>query len=234
MHYKANLFLIPNLIGDTEPDLVLPAGMYSRIKHIRHFIVEDIRTARRFLKKLDKEIVIDDLTFYELNKHSEPAEINKYLAVAESGSDVGLLSEAGLPCIADPGNVIVMQAHKKNIRVVPISGPSSLFMALMASGLNGQNFAFNGYVPVEVSLRITKLKMLESRSLKEKQSQIFMDTPYRNDKLLDDILSNLNPHTYLCIASNISCEDEMIATKTIADWKQNKPALNKKPCIFII
>ena len=234
MHYKANLFLIPNLIGDTEPVHVLPEGLYSRIKHIRHFIVEDIRTARRFLKKLDKDIVIDDLTFYELNKHSETTEIDKYLAVAESGSDMGLLSEAGLPCIADPGNVIVMQAHNKNIRVVPISGPSSLFMALMASGLNGQNFAFNGYIPVEVSLRVTKLKMLESRSLKEKQSQIFMDTPYRNDKLLDDILSNLNPRTYLCIASNISCEDEMIATKTIADWKQNKPALNKKPCIFII
>lgn len=234
MTYKANLYLIPNLIGDTEPELVLPSGLYSRIKHIKHFIVEDIRTARRFLKKLDKEIVIDDLTFYELNKHSEPSEIDKYLAVAESGSDVGLLSEAGLPCIADPGNVIVMQAHKKNIRVVPISGPSSLFMALMASGLNGQNFAFNGYVPVEVSLRIAKLKILENRSLRDGQSQIFMDTPYRNDKLLEDILSNLNPRTYLCIASNISCEDEMIATKTIADWKQNKPALNKKPCIFII
>lgn len=145
-----------------------------------------------------------------------------------------MLSEAGLPCIADPGNVIVMMAHQKNIRVVPISGPSSLFMALMASGLNGQNFAFNGYIPVEVSLRVNKLKLLENRSVKEKQSQIFMDTPYRNDKLLDDILLNLNPHTYLCIASNISCEDEMIATKTIAEWKQGKPALNKKPCVFII
>jgi 16S rRNA (cytidine1402-2'-O)-methyltransferase len=234
MTYKANLYLIPNLIGDTEPELVLPSGLYSLIKHIKHFIVEDIRTARRFLKKLDKEIVIDDLTFYELNKHSEPTEIDKYLAVAELGSDVGLLSEAGLPCIADPGNVIVMLAHKKNIRVVPISGPSSLFMALMASGLNGQNFAFNGYIPVEALLRINKLKLLENRSVRESQSQIFMDTPYRNDKLLDDILSNLNPRTYLCIASNISCEDEMIATKTIADWKQNKPALNKKPCIFII
>lgn len=234
MQYKSSLYLIPNLIGDTVIESVLPADLYSRINHIRHFIVEDVRTARRFLKKLNKEIVIDDLTFYELNKHSDPTQVSAYLAVAEKGTDIGLLSEAGLPCIADPGNVIVMMAHQKNIRVVPVSGPSSIFMALMASGLNGQNFAFNGYIPIEVSLRVNKLKLLESRAIKEKQSQIFMDTPFRNDKLLDDILLNLNSHTYLCIASNISCEDEMIETKTIAEWKRNKPALNKKPCIFII
>ena len=188
MNFKSCLYLIPNLIGATDVDDVLPKNLYSQISHIRHFIVEDIRNARRFLRSLSKDFVIDDLTFYELNKHTEIEQIEDYLKVSEQGLDIGLLSEAGLPCVADPGNLIVQLAHKKNIRVKPLSGPSS----------------------------------------------IFMDTPFRNDKLLSDLLSTLNPETYLCVASNISCEDEMIIRKKVADWKKINISLNKKPCIFII
>jgi len=234
MNFKSCLYLIPNLIGATDVDDVLPKNLYSQISHIRHFIVEDIRNARRFLRSLSKDFVIDDLTFYELNKHTEIERIEDYLKVSEQGLDIGLLSEAGLPCVADPGNLIVQLAHKKNIRVKPLSGPSSIFMALMASGMNGQNFAFNGYLPIDNSQKISKIKSLEARSRKENQSQIFMDTPFRNDKLLSDLLSTLNPETYLCVASNISCEDEMIIRKKVADWKKINISLNKKPCIFII
>ncbi|HNQ68611.1 MAG TPA: SAM-dependent methyltransferase [Bacteroidales bacterium] len=231
---NAKLFLIPNLIGNTPTTDVLPLIVHNVVSSIKHFIVEDIRNARRFLKKLDSEILIDSLVFYELNKHTTQEEISTYLDVCIAGEDIALISEAGLPCIADPGNQIVMMAHKMNIRVIPFSGPSSIFMALMSSGLNGQNFAFNGYLSVESQLRIRQLKVLENKSLREKQSQIFMDTPYRNNKLFNEILLNLNPDTYLCVASNISCENEFIMTKKIAEWKKLNINLDKKPCIFII
>jgi 16S rRNA (cytidine1402-2'-O)-methyltransferase len=231
---NARLYLIPNLIGNIPTTDVLPLIVHNIVSSIKHFIVEDIRNARRFLKKLDPEISIDSLVFYELNKHTTQEEISTYLDVCIAGEDVALISEAGLPCIADPGNQIVMMAHKMNIRVIPFSGPSSIFMALMSSGLNGQNFAFNGYLSVESQLRIKQLKVLENKSLREKQSQIFMDTPYRNNKLFNEILLNLNPETYLCVASNISCENEFIMTKRIAEWKKLNINLDKKPCIFII
>ncbi len=234
MDFKSCLYLIPNLLGETEKDNVLPKSLYSQISHIKHFIVEDIRNARRFLRKLSKDFNLDDMQFYELNNHSDRNNFDDYLSVAKNGLDIGLLSEAGLPCIADPGNLIVQLAHKNNIKVKPISGPSSIFMALMASGMNGQNFAFNGYLPIENSQRISKIKLLENRSAKEGQSQIFMDTPYRNDKLLSDLLSVLNSQTYLCLAVNITCDDEFIMTKKIAEWKNIKLSLNKKPCIFIL
>lgn len=230
----AKLYLIPNLIGDTSIDSVLPASLSTLVSQISYFIVEDLRNSRRFLKKLNKEIVIDSLKFYELNQHTNPEEIYDYLDVCSKGIDVGLISEAGLPCIADPGNVIVRMAHEKGIKVVPIAGPSSIFMALMSSGLNGQNFAFNGYINIEPKLRIRQLKLLENKSLREGQSQIFMDTPYRNNKLFKEILLNLNQDTYLCVASNISCENEFIMTKKIAEWKKINIDLDKKPCIFII
>ncbi len=231
---QSNLYLIPNLIGDTTPEMVIPPSISSLVKTIKHFIVEDIRTTRRYLRKLDKEIDIDSITFYELNKHTDEKEIFEYLKACELGYDIGLISDAGLPCVADPGNVIVKLAHLKGIRVVPLSGPSSILMALMASGLNGQNFAFNGYVPIESRSRVKKLLEMENRSKTEFQSQIFMDTPYRNNKLLDDIIVHLNSSTTLCIASNITCNDEFIKTMSIKEWKKNKPDLNKKPCIFII
>lgn len=231
---QSKLYLIPNLIGDVEPELVLPAVLPKIVESLKHFIVEDVRNARRYLRKLSKNIVIDELTFYVLNKHASQEEISTYLNACVKGLDIGLISEAGLPCVADPGNVIVEMAHRRNIRVVPIAGPSSIYMALMASGLNGQNFAFNGYLPVENNLKIRKLKELEQKVYKDQQSQIFMDTPYRNNKMFSDIMSNLNSNTYLCVAVNVSCEDEFIKTMKIKDWKTNAPDLHKKPCIFII
>ncbi len=231
---QSKLYLIPNLIGDVEPEMVLPAVLPKIVESLKYYIVEDVRNARRYLRKLSKNIVIDELEFYVLNKHTTQEEISTYLNAAVKGHDIGLISEAGLPCVADPGNVIVEMAHKRNVKVVPIAGPSSIFMALMASGLNGQNFAFNGYLPVEQNMRIRKLKELEQKVYKDKQSQIFMDTPYRNNKLFQDILSNLNSNSYLCVAVNVSCEDEFIKTMRIKDWKSNTPELHKKPCIFII
>ncbi|MDD4150587.1 MAG: SAM-dependent methyltransferase [Bacteroidales bacterium] len=231
---ETKLYLIPNVIGDIEPKLVVPENLPMLIESLQHYIVEDIRNARRYLRKLSKNIIIDDLHFYELNKHIDDAQISTYLDVCKNGNNVGLISEAGLPCIADPGSVIVRMAHQKGIKVVPITGPSSIFLALMASGLNGQNFAFNGYLPVDSNSKNRKLRELEYKSQKEGQTQIFMDTPYRNNKMLDDIISSLNPNNYLCIAVNITCEDEMIETRKISDWAKTKPDLHKKPCIFII
>ncbi len=231
---QSKLYLIPNLLGDIAPQLALPPVLTPIIESLKYFIVEDIRNARRYLRKISKNIVIDDLEFYELNKHTTNENISTYLNVCIKGNNIGIISEAGLPCIADPGNIIVQMAHKRNIKVVPLAGPSSIFLALMASGLNGQNFAFNGYLPVEQNLRIRKLKELEKKSHKDNQSQIFMETPYRNNKMLNDIISNLNPNTYLCIAVNITCEDEFIKTMKIKDWKTIKPDLHKKPCIFVV
>lgn len=230
----SHLYLIPNLIGDVEIDTVIPAVVREKVVEIKFFIVENVREARRYLKKLNPNINISDLHFYELNQHTDEVDILNYLDEARNGNDIGLISDAGIPCVADPGNIIVMMAHEMGIKVVPISGPSSIFMALMASGLNGQNFAFNGYLPIDNKERIAKLKLLELKSKKENQSQIFMDTPYRNNKMLEDIISTLNPTSYLCIAINISCSDEYICTKKIAEWKKIKIDLNKKPCIFII
>ncbi|PLX06150.1 MAG: SAM-dependent methyltransferase [Marinilabiliales bacterium] len=230
----SKLFLIPNLIGDTSPEMVTPAVLPSIVESLKHFIVEDVRNARRYLRKLSKDVIIDDLEFYTLNKHTTQEEISTYLNAAKNGFNIGLISEAGLPCVADPGNVIVEMAHNIGLQVVPITGPSSIFLALMASGLNGQNFAFNGYLPVDQNQRVKKLKELEQKVYKDKQSQIFMDTPYRNNKMFDDIISYLSPNTYLCVAVNVTCEDEFIMTMKIAKWKNNRPDLHKKPCIFII
>jgi 16S rRNA (cytidine1402-2'-O)-methyltransferase len=230
----ATLFLIPNLISDTEINSVIPIIIKDKVIDLKFFIVENIREARRYLKKLNNEIDINSITFFELNQHTKENEISDFLYEAEKGNNFGLISDAGLPCIADPGNVIVKLAHEKNIKVVPLVGPSSIFLALMASGLNGQNFAFNGYIPIEKNDRIKKIKLLEQKSVKEKQSQIFMDTPYRNNKLLADLINTLNFDTLLCIAFDISGENEFIVTRHIFEWKKNKPDLNKKPCIFIV
>ncbi len=231
---KGKLYLIPNLIGDSEVSDVLPESLTEKIMTINHYIVEDIRTTRRFLRKVNKQIHIDGLSFYVLNKHTSDKELSDYLEACGEGHDMGLISEAGLPCVADPGNVIVKMAHAKNLQVIPLAGPSSLFMALMASGMNGQNFAFNGYLPIERHKRIAKLKQLDNRSKTEDQSQLFMETPYRNNNLLDDILANLSPKTYLCIAANVTNKDEFIKTMRVESWIKTKPDLNKKPCIFII
>ena len=228
------LYLIPNTLGECEPDSVFPAYNYGIIRKIKHFIVEDVRTARRFLKKIDREINIDELTFYTLNKHTSPEDISGYLNPMKSGADMGVISEAGCPAVADPGAEVVRIAQRKDYRVVPLVGPSSILLGLMASGFNGQSFAFVGYLPIKDHERATALKNLERRARSEKHSQIFIETPYRNLKMFDDILRTCRPQTRLCIAANLTCEGEYAVTRTIAEWKGQRPPIDKIPCIFLI
>lgn len=201
---------------------------------MRHFIVEDVRSARRFLKKVDKGIDIDTLTFYELNKHTSPEAISGYLKPLEAGESMGVISEAGCPAVADPGADVVAIAQRKNLQVVPLVGPSSIILSVMGSGFNGQSFAFNGYLPIEPSERAKKLKALEQRIYNEHQTQLFIETPYRNNKMIEDILNNCRPQTKLCIAANITCSDEYIKTKTVKEWRGHTPDLTKIPCIFLL
>ena len=231
---KTALYLIPVLLGDTAVERVLPAYNKEVILGIRHFIVEDVRSARRFLKKVDKDINIDDLQFYPLNKHTFPQEISGYLKPLEEGNPMGVISEAGCPAVADPGADVVAIAQRKNLPVVPLIGPSSIILSVMASGFNGQSFAFNGYLPIEPTERAKKLKALEQRAMTENQTQLFIETPYRNNKMVEDILKTCRPQTRLCIAANITCEDEFIKTKTLKDWKGHVPDLSKIPCIFLL
>ncbi len=232
---SGTLYLIPNSLGECNLENVLPSVNFEIIRKLKHFIVEDIRTARRFLKKVDKEINIDELQFYTLNKHTSPEEISSYLSPLRTGSDAGIISEAGCPAIADPGAEIVRIAQAQNYRVVPLVGPSSILLALMASGFNGQSFAFAGYLPIQGNERIQAIKQLEKRAQHEKQSQLFIETPYRNMKMLEDILNICQPKTQLCIACDITLETEYIKAKSIAEWKKEKlPDLNKRPCIFLM
>jgi len=228
------LYLIPVTLGDTAIETVLPPYNREIIVNIRHFIVEDIRSARRFLKKVDRDIDIDTLTFYELNKHTSPDDISGYLKPLLAGNSMGVISEAGCPAVADPGADVVAIAQRKNLKVVPLVGPSSILLAVMGSGFNGQSFAFHGYLPIESGERAKKLKMLEQRAYTENQTQLFIETPYRNNKMLDDILQNCRPQTLLCIAADLTCEGEYIKTKSISDWKRKKPDLSKIPCIFLL
>lgn len=229
------LYLIPVTLGETEIQKVLPSYNHDIIVEIKHFIVENIRSARRFLKKVDKNIDIDELTFYELNRHTDRKFIGEYLEPLKNGKSIGIISEAGCPAIADPGADVVAIAQSKNFKVIPLVGPSSIILSVMASGFNGQSFAFNGYLPVEVPQRIKALKKLENKVLNENQTQLFIETPYRNSKMIETILSSLKPQTKLCIAAGITCNEEFIKTKTVAQWKKEKiPELGKIPCIFVI
>ena len=239
MHYLRTmnpaLYLIPNLLGETPTDQVLPPYNRDIILGIRHFIVEDVRTARRFLKLVDRSIDIDQLTFYTLNKHTNPDEVASMLRPLEEGSPMGVISEAGCPAVADPGADVVAIAQSRGYKVVPLVGPSSIIMSVMASGFNGQSFAFNGYLPVEVPQRIKALKKLEQKVQNENQTQLFIETPYRNGKMIETILNALNPKTKLCIAAGITCAEEYIKTRTVAEWKKEKlPDLGKIPAIFVI
>jgi 16S rRNA (cytidine1402-2'-O)-methyltransferase len=231
---NGKLYLIPTTLGDGKIDKVLPEEVRFQLGTISHFIVENVRTARRFIKKAIPNKVIDELVFYELNGRTPPAEYSGFLNPALSGTDIGIISEAGNPGIADPGAVIVKLAHEKNIQVIPLVGPASILLALISSGMNGQNFAFNGYLPIERTERIKKIQFLESRSKTEQQSQIFMETPYRNMKLLEDLLNTCKTSTMLCIAVDITLETEFIKTKSIAAWKKNIPQIDKRPAIFIV
>ena len=228
------LYLIPVTLGDTTIERVLPAYNKAVIQGIRHFIVEDIRSARRFLKKVDSSIDIDALTFYPLNKHTPMEAVASYLQPLQKGEPMGVISEAGCPAVADPGADVVAIAQQKGLKVVPLVGPSSILLSVMGSGFNGQTFAFNGYLPIEPPERAKKLKLLEQRVYTEHQTQLFIETPYRNNKMLEDILHNCRPQTKLCIAANVTCEDEYICTRTIKEWKGKLPDLNKIPCIFLL
>ncbi len=230
----AKLYLIPTTLGDTSIERVLPPDLTQLISSISVFIVENIRTARRFLKKVNPAIVIDDLTFFELNQHTEKKEISRFLEASRHGLDIGIISEAGCPGVADPGAEVVKLAHIRNIQVVPLVGPSSILLALMASGMSGQNFAFNGYLPIKNPEKSHQIKMLEHRMQTEGQTQIFIETPYRNAQLLDELLKNCNPQTMLCIAADITLDTEFILSKPISYWKTNIPNIQKRPAIFMI
>lgn len=228
------LYLLPVTLGDTPVQTVLPVYNKEIIAGIRHFIVEDVRSARRFLKKVDKSIDIDALSFYPLNKHTSPEAISGYLKPLMEGCSMGVISEAGCPAVADPGADVVAIAQRKNLRVIPLVGPSSIILSVMASGFNGQSFAFHGYLPIDPVERVKRIKQLEQRVYSESQTQLFIETPYRNNKLAEDILRNCRPQTRLCIAANITCEDEYIRTKTVKEWQGRLPDLSKIPCIFLI
>lgn len=228
------LYLLPVTLGDTPVEKVLPSYNREIILQIRHFIVEDVRSARRFLKKVDRDINIDELTFYPLNKHTSPEAISGYLKPLQEGNSMGVISEAGCPAVADPGADVVAIAQRKNLKVVPLVGPSSIILSVMGSGFNGQSFAFHGYLPIEPGERQKRLKELEQRVYSEHQTQLFIETPYRNNKMLEDILKACRPQTNLCVAANITCEGEYIKTKTVQEWKGHLPDLSKIPCIFLI
>lgn len=229
------LYLLPVTLGDTAIDKVLPAYNAGIIREIKHFIVEDVRSARRFLKKVDREIDIDTLSFYPLNKHTSPEDISGYLNPLAEGHSMGVISEAGCPAVADPGADVVAIAQRRNLKVVPLVGPSSIILSVMASGFNGQSFAFHGYLPIEPNERSKRLKELEGRIYSEHQTQLFIETPYRNHKMLDDILKACRLQTKLCIAANITCEGEYIKTRTVKEWKGTAfPDLSKIPCIFLL
>ncbi|OGS70232.1 MAG: SAM-dependent methyltransferase [Flavobacteria bacterium RIFCSPLOWO2_12_FULL_35_11] len=231
---KGNLYLLPTTLGDNEPMEVLPFLVKEMIEKLDYFIVENEKTARKFIKRIAPGKSQPSLIFFSLDKYADQLEVSTYLDVCSKGISVGLLSEAGVPAIADPGAEIVKLAHQKNIRVIPLVGPSSIILAMMASGFNGQNFAFNGYLPIEASERKEAIKSLEKLSKDKNQSQIFIETPYRNEKLFVDLKSTLNPATKLCVACDITLSSEYIKTLEIKDWKNEHPELNKRPTIFII
>jgi len=216
----ATLYLIPCTLGDTPIEQVLPPYNREVILGLRHFIVENVRTARRFLKKVDPQIDISQLTFYELNQHTDRTNLDTYLEPICLGQSIGIISEAGCPAVADPGADVVALATKKNIKVVPLVGPSSIILSVMGSGFNGQSFAFHGYLPIDEGQRVARLKQLEARSYSENQTQLFIETPYRNLKLLHTLVSTLRPQTRICLASNITCEDEQFRTLSVAEWKK--------------
>lgn len=217
---ESALYLIPVTLGDTPIQRVLPSYNREVIIGIKHFIVENIRSARRFLKKVESTIDIDMLTFYELNQHTNRNTVSSYLEPLRKGAPMGVISEAGCPAVADPGADVVAIAQRENLRVVPLVGPSSMIMSVMASGFNGQSFAFHGYLPIDEGQKVQRLKQLESRVYSEDQTQLFIETPYRNMKMMQTLLQVLRPQTRICLAANITCSDESIHTRSVAEWKK--------------
>lgn len=231
---KGKLYLLPSSLGNDAVSRILPAFNTEVLNSITHFIAEDARTARRFIRDAGYIHSLDAITFYLLNKHTATEDIPSFLDEINNGKDIGLLSEAGCPCIADPGALVVEAAHAKNIDVIPLVGPSSILLALMASGFNGQHFVFNGYLPIDQQAKISMIKKMEQRVYAEHQTQIFIETPYRNDKLLQDLLNTCKPQTQLCIAKNITLPTEFIKTRSVQEWKKHKLDLNKMPVVFLL
>jgi 16S rRNA (cytidine1402-2'-O)-methyltransferase len=231
---KGRLYLIPITLGESNPDDVLPQTVKRAVELIDCYIVENEKTARKFIKSIVPEKVQASLQLSTLNKHTEVAEHNQMIQPCLEGINVGVMSEAGCPGVADPGAAIVKLAHEKGIQVIPLVGPSSILLAMMGSGMNGQSFAFNGYLPIDKSEKKAALKNFEKLSNDKNQSQLFIETPYRNNKLIEDLLQTLHPNTHLCIAADITLPTEYIKTMRVADWKKAKIDLHNRPTIFIM
>lgn len=229
------LYLVPVNISDAPLSDVLPSGNLEILKGLHHLIVENVRTARRFLKRCDPGFDIGAVTFYELNRHTDPMEVNSYLDALRNGEPVGVMSEAGCPAVADPGSLPVSIAQREGLKVIPLVGPSSILMALMASGFNGQGFSFNGYLPIEAKDREKRLRELESLSRKFGQTQIFIETPYRNNRMVESLTATLRGDTMLCVACDITDpEKETILTMPVSRWKKMRYDFDKRPAIFLI
>ena len=234
MSDKGKLYLIPSPLGENDPAEVIPAPVLECLQGLKVFVVEEVRTARRYLSRAGLKGRIEGLEFHTLNEHTSGPEVEAMAALFEDGQDVGLITEAGLPAVADPGSALVALCHRQGIRVVPFVGPSSLMMALMGSGLNGQAFAFLGYLPAKTDERRAAIKAIEKQSATQHQTQIFIETPYRNDAMMEDLLRICAPGTRLCIAADITLPEETILTRSIAQWRKNPITLGKRPCVFLI
>ena len=229
------LYLVPNLLGATKPEQVLPANTIAIVKRLKHYVVENTRTTRRVMSRIGTDTPIDDIEFIELDKHNaRNLDLMEHLGTCLQGEDMGLMSEAGTPCVADPGALVVDLAHSAGIQVVPLVGPNAMILALMASGFNGQAFAFHGYLPIKSPERQNAIKDLERRSMANNETELFIETPFRNNAMLQDLCKNLHPATMLCVASNLTCDDELIISQSIGEWKSYKGDLNKKPAVFLI
>jgi 16S rRNA (cytidine1402-2'-O)-methyltransferase len=229
------LYLVPNLLGATRPEQVLPQGTLDLVRRLKHFVVENTRTSRRLLSRIGMDNAIDDIEFIELDKHNtRNLDLTEHLGACLQGEDMGLMSEAGTPCVADPGALVVDLAHSAGIQVIPLVGPNAMILALMASGFNGQAFAFHGYLPIKSPERQNAIKGLERRSMANDETELFIETPFRNNAMLQDLCKNLHPSTMLCVASNLTCDDEQIISQSIGEWKTFKGDLNKKPAVFLI
>ncbi len=233
MEEKGHLYLIPSPLGDNEPSEVIPSYVLDLIQRIDIYVVEELRTARRYLSKAGLKGRIDTLEFHLLNEHTGADEVKGMTELFERG-DVGLITEAGLPAVADPGSALVAECHKKEIKVVPLTGPSSLMLALMASGLNGQSFAFCGYLPAKSEERKQAIKAIERQSASCSRTQIFIETPYRNDAMFADLIQICAPDTRICVAANITMPDAFICTRSVKEWKKTELTIGKRPCVFLL
>ena len=231
---KGKLYLIPSPLGDNDPAEVIPAPTLALLQGIRRYVVEEVRTARRYLSRAGLKGRIAELEFHELNEHTTQQEVEALAALFDDGQDVALISEAGLPAVADPGAALVALCHRRGITVVPQVGPSSLMLALMASGLNGQSFTFCGYLPAKTEERRNAIKAIEKTSQTHRQTQIVIETPYRNDALFADLLQACRPSTRICVAADITLPDAYIRTKTVNEWKKENLIIGKRPCVFLI